>query len=63
MAMEYIGIFYDYDEEGHPIFAVHDEDENWLFSVTLPACTLQDSPFEIGDEFRIIPLKSHESLS
>jgi hypothetical protein len=56
--MEYIGVFYDYDEEGHPIFAIHDEDENWLFSVPLPLDTFKNTNFEIGDEFRIIPLRT-----
>lgn len=57
--MEYIGIFYDYDEQGHPIFAIHDEDENWLFSVTLPTEALKETSFEIGDEFRIVPFRTH----
>ena len=51
--MEYIGIFYDYDEHGCPVFAIHDEDENWLFSVTLPKHSLDEAPYEIGDECRI----------
>lgn len=57
--MDLIAIFHDYTEDGHPLIAIHDEDENYLFSVTIPVSFVEQHELQIGDEFRITP--SHSS--
>jgi len=58
MDIECIAVFFDYTNSGEPLVAIHDSDENFLFSVTIPASFVQQHELEIGDEFRIIPTKT-----
>ena len=53
--MNLLGIFNDYTDDGRPLVAIHDEDENYLFSVEIPQWYVEQEGLEIGNEFVICP--------
>jgi hypothetical protein len=55
---EFILVFHDFSEDGHPLVAFHDADENFLFDVKIPSSFVEEYELEIGDEFRVFPVKA-----
>lgn len=61
--MNLLGIFNDYTDDGKPQIAIHDEDENYLFSVTIPSWFVEQENLEIGDECVISSNISYQKSS